>query len=90
MAHYFMHLRNGTDDLLDPDGRAFLNLATLHDAVLFTARDLMMGDVQNGVLDLRYRIDAEDERGAIVHTLAFTDALGIIPDGDPARFVRAA
>jgi len=48
--------------------------------VMFTARDLLAGDVRNGLIDFRYRIDAEDEEGAIVYTLAFKHALNIIPE----------
>ena len=50
----------------------------LRAAVLLAARDVMTGDIRNGVLDLRLRIDAEDGAGTIVHTLPFPDALQII------------
>jgi hypothetical protein len=79
MARYFMHLRDGTEELLDPEGREFATLAALRDAVLATARDLLVGDVRDGLLDLRFRIDAEDAGGAIVYTLPFNHALNIIP-----------
>jgi hypothetical protein len=36
-----MNLRDGTDELLDPDGREFESLDALRKAVLNTARDLM-------------------------------------------------
>lgn len=75
-----MHLRDGSDELLDSEGKDFQNLASLRDAVLATARDLMVGDVRDGILDLRFRIDAEDEHGAIVHTLPFKHRLNIIPE----------
>ncbi|HEY8591915.1 MAG TPA: hypothetical protein VIL42_03510 [Sphingomicrobium sp.] len=79
MTRYFMHLRDGTDELLDPEGREFASLAALRDAVLFTARDLLVGDIRDGLLDLRFRIDAEDEGGAIIYTLPFEHAVNIIP-----------
>jgi hypothetical protein len=82
MARYFMHLRDGTEELLDPDGVEFESLTALRDAVLFTARDLLKGDIQDGVLDLRFRIDVHDESGAIVHTLPFKHAVNIIPEGN--------
>jgi hypothetical protein len=81
MARYFMHLRDGTEELLDPEGREFLSLAALRDAVLYTARDLLIGDVRDGLMDLRFRIDAEDEAGTIVYTLPFRHAVNIIPEG---------
>ena len=78
MALYFMHLRDGTDEMLDPEGKDFATLDELRTAVLFSARDLMAGDLRNGVLDFRFRIDAEDERGTVVYTLPFASALSII------------
>ena len=58
MARYFMHLRDGTGELLNPEGQEFASLAALREAVLVTARDLMVGDVRGGVLDLRFQRDA--------------------------------
>jgi hypothetical protein len=39
----------------------------------------MAGDLRKGVLDLRYRIDAEDAQGKILYTLPFDHAVSIIP-----------
>ena len=80
MTRYFMHLRNGIDELLDPDGKEFADVQALHKAVMFCARDLITGDVRNGIIDFRYRIDAEDKAGQIVYTLPFKVAVSIIPD----------
>ena len=49
-----------------------------------------MADVRDGVLDLRFRIDAHDETGAIVHTMPFKHAVNIIPEGVHAPDRRAA
>lgn len=81
MALYFMHLRDGSDELLDPEGKEFSSLTSLRDAVLATARDLLVGDVRDGKMDLRLWIDVEDESGTIVHTLPFKHAVNIIPEG---------
>jgi hypothetical protein len=75
-----MHLRDGVDETLDPEGLEFVDIDALRTAVLFTARDLMAGDIRNGIVDLRFRIDAEDENGTIVYTLSFQHALNIIPE----------
>jgi hypothetical protein len=40
----------------------------------------MCGDLVAGVLDFRFRIDAEDGDGVIVYTLPFKHAVNIIPD----------
>jgi hypothetical protein len=80
MARYFLHLRDGVDELIDADGREYADLESLKEAVLVTTRDLMAGDIRNGIIDLRYRIDAEDENGAVVYSLPFKHALNIIPE----------
>ena len=77
MRRYFLHLRDGTDEVLDPDGHMLAGDAVAG-AALLSARDCMAGDVQAGRLDLRYRIDVEDDGGAIVHSVGFADALEII------------
>jgi hypothetical protein len=79
MAKYFMHLRDGTEELLDPEGMEFETLDEMRKAVLVTVRDLMAGDMRAGVLDLRFRIDAEDGDGTIVYTLPFKHGVTIIP-----------
>ena len=81
MARYYLHLRDGDDILLDPEGREFESEEKLQAAVLLCARDLMKGDIGDGRLDLRLRIDAEDAAGKVVHSLPFPDAIEIIsPD----------
>ncbi len=89
MTRYFMHLRDGTEEMLDPEGIEYSSLNALRKAVLISARDLMTGDVRDGVLDFRFRIDAEDENGVIVYTLPFKHALNIIPD-DQTSYQRVA
>ena len=80
MTKYFMNLRDGTEELLDPEGLEYESLDALRKGVLATARDLMCGDMLTGVLDFRFRIDAEDGDGVIVYTLPFKHAVNIIPD----------
>jgi hypothetical protein len=80
VTRYYMQLRDGTDHLLDPEGLEYADLDALKKKVLLAVRDLISGDVMNGVIDLRFRIDAEDRDGVIVYTLDFADAVRIIPD----------
>lgn len=80
MARYFMHLRNGTDELLDSEGVELVDLEAVRQSVMTAARDVLAGDLRNGIVDLRYRIDAENEGGGIVYTLSFRHAFSIIPE----------
>ena len=79
MARYFLHLRDSSDELLDPEGKEFEDSEHLRAFVLKTARDLLAGDVQKGLMDFRFRIDAEDEAGHIVYSMPFKHAVNIIP-----------
>jgi uncharacterized protein DUF6894 len=80
VTRYYMQLRDGTEHLLDPDGIEYADMDDLRKKVLIAARDLISGDVRGGVIDLRFRIDAEDRDGVIVYTLGFAEAVRIIPD----------
>jgi hypothetical protein len=40
----------------------------------------MSGDIRKGVIDFRYRVDAEDENGLVVHSLPFRDGVEIIAE----------
>jgi hypothetical protein len=80
MPRYFLHLRDGTDQLLDEEGIEYIDMEALRRAVMSSARDLICGEItSDGLLDLRFWIDAEDESGKIVYTLPFKHALIIIP-----------
>ena len=80
MTRYYLHLRDSVDELLDPDGQEFADLEALKSAVMVSARDLITGDVRNGIIDFRYRIDAEDGTGESVYSLPFKHAVSIIPE----------
>ena len=81
MARYFMHLRGGTGQRLDPEGREFSSHMALRNAVLFAARDLVSREVCEGAaFDLGFWVDAEDESGAVIHTLTLKHAVSFIPE----------
>jgi hypothetical protein len=80
VARYYMQLRDSTEQLLDPEGIEYADMDTLRKKVLIAVRDMISEDVKSGVIDLRFRIDAEDRGGEIVYTLGFAQALHIIAD----------
>ena len=77
MPRYFLHLRDSTDEVLDPEG-VEMPADAVAGVALLQARDCMAGDVKGGRLDLHYRIDVHDESGKIIHTLPFADALEVV------------
>jgi hypothetical protein len=80
MPRFYMQLRDGTEQILDPEGLEYADMDALKKKVLIAVRDLMAGDITGGIVDLRFRIDVEDREGAIVYTLGFKEAVTIIPD----------
>ena len=80
MARYYLHLRDGNDETLDPEGREFVDMDELKETVVREARDVIGGDVKKGLVDLRYRIDAEDESGTILYSLPFAGAVSIVTE----------
>lgn len=80
MARYFLHLRDSADELLDLEGVELPDLEAVREKVLASARDVIAGDVRNGIIDLRYRIEAANEEGEIVYSLPFKHAFSIIPE----------
>jgi hypothetical protein len=69
---------DSVDQVLDPDG-LHMPPEAIAGAALLQARDCISADVRKGKLDLHYRIDVHDESGALVHSLAFEDAVTISP-----------
>ena len=77
MHTYYFHLRDGTNVLLDPDGRLLPSLNAVEGAALYEARAIISADAKAGRISLRQWIDVEDEAGAVVHTIAFEDAVKV-------------
>jgi hypothetical protein len=79
LPRYYLHVRDGVDQMLDPDGSDFPDLDAAISSALAGARELLAADMKSGVLDLRYRMDIENGDGEILHTLSFADAFTCIP-----------
>jgi hypothetical protein len=79
MSLYYFHLRDGTDVLLDEEGREMDETDGIAAAALIEARSIISADANLGYIKLDQRIDVEDERRHIVHSLEFADAVEIIP-----------
>jgi hypothetical protein len=78
MPRYFMHLRDGTDEVPDPEG-VDMPLEAVSRAALMDARSCIAEDARAGRIYLGYRIDVHDEEGTVVHSLSFADAVEIVP-----------
>jgi hypothetical protein len=80
MPRFYLHLRDGTDESLDEEGHELPDMEGVRKTVLEAARDIMGNEIKSGgVMDLRYRIDVENQEGEILYTLPFRHAVNIIP-----------
>jgi hypothetical protein len=77
MPKYFFHLRDGQDDLLDPEGTVLLGIAEAQECALQHARSIIADDALGGVINLDQRIDVEDEKGTLLHSKPLVDAVSI-------------
>jgi hypothetical protein len=77
MPRYFMHLMDGKDVILDPEGIE-MRPDAVAGAALLAARDCIAGDVKSGKIDLHCRIDVHDVSGKLVHSQPFANAVEIV------------
>jgi hypothetical protein len=78
LARYFFHLRDHRARLLDPEGLELPSIEVARTEALHFSRDLLSHDIRSGLIDLRYRLDVENEAGELVHSLPFNDAFEVI------------
>jgi len=79
MRRYFFHLRDGTDQVLDPDGLELRDIQSVKEKALQAARDTLSHELRDeGLINLKYRIDVEDSEGVLVHSLELDQAFDIV------------
>jgi hypothetical protein len=77
MSRFYFHLRNGADVLLDPEGADLTGIEAIVTRALKEARAILSHEILEGRMGLHQRIDVEDERGMILHSISFGDAVEI-------------
>lgn len=77
MARYYFHLRDGHDQIIDPEGREVSEIAQIAGLALQDARSIIGHDAMRGEIRLGQTIDVLDEGGSLVHRLSFRDAITI-------------
>ena len=76
MPRYFLHVKDRSSLLEDPDGQEFADVAAAKEEAAASARDLMAECLRAGSpLGLHREVIIEDERGASVASVAFAEAL---------------
>jgi len=88
MATYYFHLCDGTDVLLDPDGRE-IESGSLSAAALNEARAIIAADARSGHIFLDQMIEVHDASGKVVHRVAFEDAVHVTHEAISVREIRS-
>jgi hypothetical protein len=77
MPRFHFHVINDID-APDEEGEELDNLSAANLKAIDYARDLASAAVRQGRLDLKHRIDVEDEHGKVLLTVTFADAIDVL------------
>ncbi|MFF8802069.1 MULTISPECIES: DUF6894 family protein [unclassified Methylobacterium] len=75
MARFFLHLRDGTELMEDPDGSELPDLNAARAEAREAARDIMAGMVRAGELLDGQQIEIRDAAGALLEIVRLKDVL---------------
>ena len=84
MLLFFFHLYNSTGLTPDEEGRELESLSAARECAIQDIRSVLCEDVERGFIDMRGRIEIAGERGETLMTVAFSEAVEVRQDGDPA------
>jgi hypothetical protein len=76
---YYFHLSDGTDLIVDEEGRELGGDDAVAAAALQEARAILSADASEGRIMLNQRIDVTDDRGCLLYRLPFQDAVHFTP-----------
>ena len=76
MPHYRFHVINDID-APDEEGADLDSLAMAHLKAIDSARDLASHSVRQGRLDLSHRIDVENDKGDVLVSVTFGEAVKV-------------
>lgn len=84
MARFYLHVINGTGRAPDEEGVELADADAAEARAVEGIRSILADEAKAGRMDLDGRVEIADERGAILRTVSFEDALEIRPGGDRA------
>ena len=77
MPSYHLHLINAHVDADDSEGHDLPTLDAARAMAIEGIRGFLGEELSRGTLDLRGRIDIEDDAGAVLMTVPFSEAISI-------------
>jgi hypothetical protein len=81
VALYFFHLCDGSDTLIDPEGREIADVARIGEFALKEARAMISQDALGGRIVLDQFIEVRNDAGKLIHKVGFSDAVTISGGG---------
>ena len=77
MARFFFHFRDDREFVEDLEGQDVADLATAHERGVAALREILAGDVANGLLNMSSAIDIENEHHAAVASIECSEVLKV-------------
>jgi hypothetical protein len=84
MPRFYFHLHNSTGLTPDEEGRELKSLAEARESAMEDIRSVLCGDVEQGFIDMRGRIEIADADGEALMTVDFSEAVDLRVEGHPA------
>jgi hypothetical protein len=84
MPRFYFHLHNSTGLTPDEEGRELVSLDEARDCAIEDIRSLLCGDIEQGLIDMRGRIEVIGERGEALLSVNFSEAVELRLEGEPA------
>ena len=75
MERFFLHIRSHDGFTIDEEGTLHDNLSAVRSYAIAGARDMIAGDVRDGVVDLDQSIIISDKAGQQLDEIAFSSVL---------------
>lgn len=81
MQRFFLHIVTGEEEIRDSEGQLLPNLEAARAEAIAGARSILSQEVLLGVLPLDERIDIADEKGDVLLSVSFLEAINIRTTG---------
>jgi hypothetical protein len=78
MPRFFLHIVDRYGRAPDEEGREFDSARQAREAAVKGARSLLIGELEQGRLDLRGRIEVADDRQGVADVVEFADVVDIL------------
>lgn len=82
MPRFFFHLHDRGHVFTDDDGKECGDVTEASKLAIKSARSIVSADALDGSIDLSGSIEVVDERGTVVLTVLYRDAVAIRPPDD--------